>query len=104
VIAEVLSRSFLAEQLPAVKDGLRDLATEPSKTKLLLAEEDGPPLPADPRFGLQARSSWFRLENAHWRLFGLDTAWDEVGLMDPRDFSCYEGPFTGPTRPHAVPR
>jgi len=40
---------------------------------------------ADPRFGLQARSSWFRLENAHWRLFGLDTAWDEVGLMDPRD-------------------
>jgi hypothetical protein len=40
---------------------------------------------ADPRFGLQASSSWFRLENADWRLFGLDTAWDEVGLMDPRD-------------------
>jgi Calcineurin-like phosphoesterase len=40
---------------------------------------------ADPRFGRQAKSSWFRLENDHWRLFGLDTAWDEVGLMDSRD-------------------
>ena len=39
---------------------------------------------ADPRFAAQQRSSWFRIENDHWRIVGLDTAWDEQGIHDPR--------------------
>ncbi|MEE6178704.1 metallophosphoesterase family protein [Mycobacterium sp. 050134] len=39
---------------------------------------------ADPRFACQQRSSWFSIENDHWRIVGLDTAWDEKGIHDPR--------------------
>ncbi len=39
---------------------------------------------ADPRFRRQAGSSWFSIENRHWRIVGLDTAWDEQGIHDPR--------------------
>lgn len=39
---------------------------------------------ADPRFACHQSSSWFSIENAHWRIVGLDTAWDEEGLHDPR--------------------
>src|SRR5204863_9774529 len=39
---------------------------------------------ADPRFKHQAGSSWFSIENRHWRIVGLDTAWDEEGIHDPR--------------------
>ena len=38
----------------------------------------------DARFARQAGSSFFQIENAHWRIFGLDTAWDENGLKDPQ--------------------
>ena len=39
----------------------------------------------DPRFANQKKSSWFRIQNEHWRIVGLDTAWDEEGLVhDPR--------------------
>ena len=39
---------------------------------------------ADPRFACQQRSSWFSIENKHWRIVGIDTAWDEEGIHDPR--------------------
>lgn len=39
---------------------------------------------ADPRFACQQRSSWFSIENQHWRIVGVDTAWDEQGIHDPR--------------------
>jgi hypothetical protein len=39
---------------------------------------------ADPRFACQQHSSWFSIENDHWRIVGLDTAWDEKGIHDPR--------------------
>jgi hypothetical protein len=40
---------------------------------------------ADPRFAAQAKSSWFTIENRHWRIVGIDTAWDERGFVhDPR--------------------
>jgi hypothetical protein len=39
----------------------------------------------DSRFAGQSGSSWFTIENEHWRIVGLDTAWDEEGLIsDPR--------------------
>lgn len=40
---------------------------------------------ADPRFGRQEQSSFFRLANTHWQILGLDTAWDDDGLKDPQD-------------------
>jgi hypothetical protein len=39
---------------------------------------------ADPRFACQQQSSWFRIENEHWRIVGADTAWDERGIHDSR--------------------
>jgi hypothetical protein len=39
----------------------------------------------DPRFACQQQSSWFTIENEHWRIVGLDTAWDEEGIHDPRE-------------------
>lgn len=36
---------------------------------------------ADPRFAHHAGSSWFLIENEHWRIVGLDTAWDEEALV-----------------------
>jgi hypothetical protein len=38
-------------------------------------------LAEDSRFANQQRSSWFRIQNDHWRIVGLDTAWDEEGLI-----------------------
>jgi hypothetical protein len=35
----------------------------------------------DPRFARQQGSSWFSLENDHWTILGLDTAWEEHGLQ-----------------------
>ena len=39
---------------------------------------------ADPRFAAQERSSFFSLANRHWRILGLDTAYDEKDLRDPQ--------------------
>jgi hypothetical protein len=39
---------------------------------------------ADPRFARQERSSFFSLENEHWLVFGLDTAYDDHALRDPQ--------------------
>jgi hypothetical protein len=39
---------------------------------------------ADRRFALQQASSFFSLENRHWQILGLDTAWDDHGLKDPQ--------------------
>jgi hypothetical protein len=39
----------------------------------------------DPRFACQQQSSWFTIENDHWRIVGLDTSWDEEGIHDPRE-------------------
>jgi Calcineurin-like phosphoesterase len=38
----------------------------------------------DPRFQSQGQASFFRLYNANWQLFGLDTAWEDNGLKDPQ--------------------
>ena len=38
----------------------------------------------DPRFALQKQCSYFCLRNKRWRIFGLDTAWDDNGLRDPQ--------------------
>lgn len=38
----------------------------------------------DPRFADQDRSSYFSLENEHWQLLGLDTAWEDHGLKAPQ--------------------
>jgi hypothetical protein len=38
----------------------------------------------DPRFGRQAKSSFFRLYNRNWQILGLDTAYDDNGLRDPQ--------------------
>lgn len=38
----------------------------------------------DPRFAAQDRSSYFSLENEHWQLLGLDTAWEDHGLKAPQ--------------------
>ncbi|HEV2855110.1 MAG TPA: metallophosphoesterase [Thermoanaerobaculia bacterium] len=35
----------------------------------------------DPRFARQQGSSWFSLQNDHWTILGLDTAWEEHGLQ-----------------------
>jgi hypothetical protein len=35
---------------------------------------------AEPRFSRQQGSSHFLLENDHWQVFGLDTAWENAGL------------------------
>jgi hypothetical protein len=35
---------------------------------------------ADPRFTPQAGCTWFGLENEHWLIFGLDTAFESQGL------------------------
>ena len=34
----------------------------------------------DPRFAGHQGSSWFSLQNDHWTLLGLDTAWEDHGL------------------------
>jgi hypothetical protein len=39
---------------------------------------------ADARFAKQKRCSYFSLFNEKWRILGLDTAWDDNGLMDPQ--------------------
>ena len=39
---------------------------------------------ADPRFACQQQSSWFSIENQRRRIAGVDTAWDEQGIHDPR--------------------
>jgi Calcineurin-like phosphoesterase len=39
---------------------------------------------ADPRFGKQAKSSFFRLHNKNWQILGLDTAYDDNSLRDPQ--------------------
>lgn len=38
----------------------------------------------DPRFMAQAGSSFFCLENQRWKIFGLDSSWDDAGLKDPQ--------------------
>jgi hypothetical protein len=38
----------------------------------------------DPRFAAQAGASFFCLENKHWKIFGLDSSWDDGGLKDPQ--------------------
>jgi len=38
----------------------------------------------EPLFKPQGQASFFRLYNADWQLFGLDTAWDDNGLKDPQ--------------------
>lgn len=38
----------------------------------------------DPRFAAQEKSSFFSLANAHWRILGLDTAWEEKDLQAPQ--------------------
>jgi hypothetical protein len=35
----------------------------------------------DPRFAGHQGSSWFSLENDHWNILGLDTAWEDHGLQ-----------------------
>lgn len=35
----------------------------------------------DPRFARQQGSSWFSLQNDHWTILGLDTAWEDHGLQ-----------------------
>lgn len=49
---------------------------------------------ADRRFALQEASSFFSLENRHWQILGLDTAWDDHGLKDPQA-SWVEGKLRG---------
>jgi hypothetical protein len=39
---------------------------------------------ADARFTRQQQSSFFTLVNRHWKIVGLDTAWDDHGLKDPQ--------------------
>jgi hypothetical protein len=39
---------------------------------------------ADPRFHRQQNYSYFCLENDHWKIFGLDTAYDDHALKDPQ--------------------
>jgi hypothetical protein len=39
---------------------------------------------ADARFHRQHQSSFFSLVNAHWKVLGLDTAWDEGQLRAPQ--------------------
>jgi hypothetical protein len=38
----------------------------------------------DPLFSKQGQCSFFCLENRRWKIFGLDTAWDDNGLKDPQ--------------------
>jgi hypothetical protein len=38
----------------------------------------------DGRFAAQAGASFFCLENKHWKIFGLDSSWDDGGLKDPQ--------------------
>lgn len=38
----------------------------------------------DPRFAAQEKSSFFSLANTHWRILGLDTAWEEKDLQAPQ--------------------
>jgi hypothetical protein len=38
----------------------------------------------DPRFAHQEQSSFFSFINQHWKILGLDTAWDDGGLRDPQ--------------------
>jgi 3',5'-cyclic AMP phosphodiesterase CpdA len=39
---------------------------------------------ADDRFANQQQSSFFSLVNGHWKILGLDTAWDDAALRDPQ--------------------
>ena len=39
---------------------------------------------SDVRFTKQEKSSFFRLYNEHWNIFGLDTAWDDAHIADQR--------------------
>lgn len=38
----------------------------------------------DPRFAAQEGASFFCLEHKHWKIFGLDSSWDDGGLKDPQ--------------------
>jgi hypothetical protein len=38
----------------------------------------------DRRFARQSRSSFFSFVNQHWKILGIDTAWDDHGLKDPQ--------------------
>jgi Predicted phosphohydrolases len=38
----------------------------------------------DARFARQQQSSTFNFVNDHWRILGLDTAWEDHGLRDPQ--------------------
>jgi hypothetical protein len=38
----------------------------------------------DPRFARHERSSMFHLENPHWRILGIDTAWEDHDLKAPQ--------------------
>ena len=38
----------------------------------------------DPRFAAQKGASFFCLEHRHWKIFGLDSSWDDGGLKDPQ--------------------
>jgi len=40
---------------------------------------------SDPRFGRHENSSLFKLENQHWRILGLDTAYKDHDLESPQD-------------------
>jgi CHAT domain/Calcineurin-like phosphoesterase len=39
---------------------------------------------SDVRFKRQEKSSFFRLYNQYWNIFGLDTAWDDAHIADQR--------------------
>jgi hypothetical protein len=39
---------------------------------------------ADPRFARQQGSSFFSMQNDHWSILGLDTAYDDESLRDPQ--------------------
>jgi len=39
---------------------------------------------ADPRFKKQSRCSYFEMFNEDWRIFGLDTGWEEGDLKEPQ--------------------
>jgi hypothetical protein len=39
---------------------------------------------ADERFHRQAQSSFFSFINKHWKILGLDTAWENASLCDPQ--------------------
>jgi hypothetical protein len=50
----------------------------------------------DPRFRPQARASYFSLENDHWQILGLDSAYDEADLHGEQAAWVYQMRTTSP--------